>query len=90
MRMLLVFSMATGHVFVSTASTIAYIMEACTIGLNREGLKLLVGVWINHLYIQQHIKKAKGMYGHECFLTPMFALYLCILFTLGTLVSYIY
>ena len=25
----------------------------------REGLKLLVGVWINHLYIQQHIKKTK-------------------------------
>lgn len=25
----------------------------------REGLKLLVGVWINHLYIQQHIKKLR-------------------------------
>lgn len=32
-RMLLVFSMATGHVFVSTESTIGYIIEACTIGL---------------------------------------------------------
>lgn len=38
----------------------------------REGLKLLVGVWMNHLYIQQHIKKKKkkdkGIHDDECFL----------------------
>lgn len=37
----------------------------------REGLKLLVGVWMNHLYIQQHIKKNKkdkGIHDDECLL----------------------
>lgn len=73
--MLLVFSLGTGHVFVSTESTIGYFIEACTIGLNREGLKLLVGVWMNHLYIQQHIKKkAKGIHTLECFLVQAHSL----------------
>lgn len=38
----------------------------------REGLKLLVGVWMNHLYIQhikskQEKKKAKEVHDHQCF-----------------------
>lgn len=37
----------------------------------REGLKLLVGVWMNHLYIQHIKKEAKGIM-FDCFIFVIF------------------
>lgn len=65
--MLLVFHTATGHVFVSTESTIGYVLTHVQLDLG-EGLKLLVGVWMNHLYnnILKN-RKAKGIHDRVSF-----------------------
>lgn len=47
---------------VSTESQVDYLIEACTIGLDHRALKCLVGVWTDHLYIQQYIKKEVGIH----------------------------
>lgn len=68
-RMLLVFSTATGHVFVSTESTIGYIIEACTIGLIVKVSSFwLVYGWTIYIY-NNILKKAKGICDPECFCT---------------------
>lgn len=54
-RLLLVFSMATGCVFEHWKYNWIHHWSMYN-WTYREGLKLLVGVWMNHLYIQ-HIKK---------------------------------